>query len=257
MRVTSKNYYSQEANQAYYSVSQIKSFMECPARTMAELRGEWHRPVTKALLVGSYVDSYFEGTLKKFKEEHPECYKRDGELKAEYLQADAMIMTAEADPLFMEYMKGRKQVIRTGKVFGFPFKIKMDVDHPKRIVDLKTVANFKPVYRPGKGRMNFVEAWGYTLQGAIYQSVEGHDKPFYINAITKEDIPDIATIHIEQPYLDAEMAVLQDKLPYFDAIKTGTIEPPRCEHCAYCKSTRRLTHVMTLDEFESIYFEEE
>lgn len=257
MRLTKGNYYSQKANTAYYSASQIKSFLECPARTMAELRGEWARPVSKALLIGSYVDSYFEGTLDKFKEDHPECFKRDGELKAEYLHADTMISVAERDPMFMEYMKGRKQVIRIGKVFGFPFKIKIDVNHPQRIVDLKTVKDFKPMYKPGMGRMSFVEAWGYTLQGAIYQAVDGREKPFYIAAITKEAVPDIAVIHIEQPYLDAELMAIKDKLPYFDAIKTGAIEPPRCEHCDYCKSTRRLTHPMTLDEFEMTYYEEE
>ena len=257
MKLTPDNYYSQKANMAYYSTSQVKSFSECPARTMAELRGEWQRPPSKALLIGSYVDSYFEGTLEEFKLQHPECFKRDGELKAEYIHADRMIEVAEADPLFMEYMRGEKQVIRTGKLFGFPFKIKMDVYHPERIVDLKTVANFNPVYRPGKGRMSFVEAWGYTLQGAIYQAIESEDKPFYIAAITKESVPDIAVIHIEQSYLDAELMALKDKLPYFDAIKTGAIEPPRYEHCSYCKQTRKLTRPMTLDEFETTYYEEE
>lgn len=257
MKLTADNYYSQEANWEYYSTSQVKSFLECPARTMAELRGEWQKPPSKALLIGSYVDSYFEGTLEQFKIDHPECFKRDGELKAEYLHADKMIAVAEADPLFMKCMDGDKQVIRTGKLFGFPFKIKIDVLHPERIVDLKTTADFRPVYKPGKGRMSFIEAWGYTLQGGIYQAIEANDKPFYIAAITKEDVPDKAVIHIEQSYLDAELLALKPKMPYFDAIKTGAIEPPRCEHCKYCKATRRLTHPMTIDEFETTYYEEE
>ena len=261
MKLTQKNYYGPKASQEYMSVSQFKDFLKCPAMAMAKLNGEYVPERGRALLLGSLVDEMLTGTKKsqdKFIEENrSELFKKNGDPYADVEQALETVERVKKQPLMMHYLKGGHQKIMTGEIEGVPFKIKMDVNHPKRIVDLKTVANFKPVYKPGNGRMNFVEAWGYTLQGAIYQAVEGHNKPFYINAITKEDIPDIATIHIEQPYLDAELAVIKDKLPYFDAIKTGAIEAPRCEHCAYCKSTRRQSHVMTLDEFELMYFEEE
>lgn len=257
MNLTPLNYYSLEANREYFSVSQIKSFMDCPARTMAELRGEYVRPITPSLLIGSYVDAYFEGTIEQFKAAHPEIFKRDGSLKSEYRHADVMIERAEFDPLFMEYMQGEKQTIRTGTIDGYPFKAKFDVLHPERIVDLKTTKDFNPVYKPGQGRMTFAEAYGYTLQGAVYQAIEGSGKPFYLNVITKEAQPDIALIQIGQEYMDAELKLLRQNLPYYDAIKQGMIEPPRCEHCAYCKATRMLTHPITLDEFEMTYFEGE
>lgn len=257
MILTPENYYSQEANIAYFSVSQIKTFAECPARAMAELRGDWVRPADTALLVGSYVDAFFEGTLEEFKTAHPELFKRDGSPKAEYAHADRMIIRAMSDPTFMHYMEGETQVIRTGEIDGFPFKIKMDVYHPERIVDLKTTKNFEPVYRPGRGRMSFIEAYQYTLQGAVYQAIEGGSKPFYIAAITKEPEPDIAVVHVGQEYMDADMSIMKANLPYYDAIKSGMIEPPRCEHCKYCKATRKLTGAITLDEFEMIYYEGE
>lgn len=257
LKLTPENYYSPEANWEYFSTSQIKTFMECPARAMAELRGEYVRPPTSALLIGSYVDAYFEGTLPRFKSEHPEIFKRDGTLKAEYAHADTMIIRAVSDTKFMEYMQGEKQAILVGNIDGFPFRAKLDVYHPERIVDLKTVANFQPVYRLGQGRMNFIEAYHYTLQGAIYQALDGRDKPFYINAITKESTPDIAVIGVGQEYMDMEMKLLRQNLPYYDALKQGMIEPPRCEHCAYCKATRKLTRPITLDEFEMTYFEGE
>lgn len=257
MRLNALNYYSPEANLHYFSTSQIKGFMECPARTMAELRGEYRREESTALLVGSYVDAYFEGTLVSFQRSHPELFKRNGELKSEYARANLMIERAEADPVFMEYMQGEKQVIRTGTIDGYPFKIKMDVLHPERIVDLKTAKDFNPVYKPGLGRMSFAEAHLYTLQGAIYQAIEGSGKPFFLDVITKEPQPDIALIRIGQEYMDAEMKLLRQNLPYYDAIKQGLIEPPRCEHCAYCKSTRKLTGPVGLDEFEMIYYEGE
>lgn len=257
MNLTRENYYSPEANAAYFSASQIKAFMDCPARTMAELRGEWSAPPSRALLIGSYVDAYFDGTLDDFRAAHPELFRRDGNLKAEYVHADRMIERAEQDRVFMEFMQGEKQVIRTGEIDGFPFKIRMDVLHPARIVDLKTVKDFHPVYRPGQGRMSFVEAWGYTLQGAIYQAIEGGGKPFYIDAVTKEEQPDLALIRIGQHYMDAEMEFLRDRLPYFDAIKRGAIEAHRCGRCAYCKATRVLTGPVELEEFEMDTMEEE
>lgn len=59
--LTAENYYSREANEAYYSASQIKQFMECPACAMAEIRGEHERKKTASLLVGGYIDAYFAG----------------------------------------------------------------------------------------------------------------------------------------------------------------------------------------------------
>ena len=70
MILTQENYYSTEADREYMSVSQYKEFCgtfgqtACEARAMAELNDEWGKKKTKALLVGSYVDAYFEGTLK-------------------------------------------------------------------------------------------------------------------------------------------------------------------------------------------------
>lgn len=257
MILTASNYYSPEANWAYFSTSQIKSFAECPARTMAELRGEYVREPATSLLVGSYVDAYFEGTLDQYMAEHPEVFKRDGSLKAEYSHANVMIARAEADRVFMEYMHGEKQVIRTGTIDGYPFKIKIDVLHPERIVDLKTAKDFNPVYKPGQGRLTFVEAYRYPLQGAIYQAIEGGNKPFFLDVITKEAQPDISLIQIGQEHMDADMKILRQNLPYYDAIKQGMIDPSRCEHCAYCKATRKLTGPIGLDEFEMMYFDEE
>ena len=70
-KLTAENYHSPEANRAYFSVSQIKTFLDCPARAMAEIRGEYKQPITKALLMGSYFDAWVEGTLEEVKEEHP------------------------------------------------------------------------------------------------------------------------------------------------------------------------------------------
>lgn len=154
LRLTKKNYYSEEANRAYWSASLIKRMLICPASAMEPA------PPSTALLVGSYVDAYFEKTLDKFILEHPEMFRKDGHLKADFVKAEEMIERARSDKVFMEYMRGRKQVIKTGRIAGFPFKIKMDVyKKGARIVDLKTVRNMEPVYRPGEGQITFADAW--------------------------------------------------------------------------------------------------
>ena len=104
-------YYTPEANAEYMSCSQFKAFLHCEAAAMAELTGENRREDTTALLTGSYVDAFYEGTLDQFREQHPELFKKDGTLKAEYQTAESAIERTEADPLFTEYMSGEKQRI--------------------------------------------------------------------------------------------------------------------------------------------------
>lgn len=245
MQLLNNNYYSREADEAFFSASQIKSFLDCPARTVAQLHGEhpYIAEPSAALMVGSYVDAAFSGELSAFTEAHPEIFnKRTGELKADYLKAEAMIERAERDPVFMDYLSGEAQHIITGEIFGYPFKAKLDFYVPgKRIVDLKTVKDLKPVYKPGEGRVNYAQAWHWPLQMAIYQALEGNRLPCYLAVITKEDPPALDLVQIPQEELDAELEWLKLKMPLFDAYKQGYIEPERCEDCAYCRASKKIT----------------
>ena len=246
MRVTKKNYFSPEAERKYFSASQIKAMMNCPAAAL----NDTERPTSTALLVGSYVDSFFEKRLPQFKADHPEILKRDGSLKAEYVQANEMINRACSDPLFREYMRGRKQVIRTGYIGGYPFKIKMDVYRKgERIVDLKTIKDMKPAYRSGEGHITFADQWEWPLQMAIYQAIEGNRLPCFLAVVTKEDPPDLAVVEIPQNVLDMEIERLLDMLPRFDAMKRGIIQAPRCECCSYCRRTKKLEAPVPLMDF--------
>ena len=249
MELTSSNYFSTEAAMDYWSVSQFKAFDQCEAAGLAMARGEYEREQTTALLVGSYVDARFtgdKGALGRFALEHPEIFKKDGSLKAEFRQAETMIEAVKAQPLMMDYLTGENQVIMSAELFDVPWKIKIDVHGGNRIVDLKTVKDFEPLYKEGFGRLNWIEYWGYDIQGAIYQKVEqihsGRMKPlpFYIVAVTKEKIPDVAVIQIPQPVLDTALKVVEAKIDRFDLVKHGEIEPERCEVCDYCKKTKRL-----------------
>lgn len=183
---------------------------------------------------------------------HPEIFNsRTGELKAAYQKANLMIERAKEDPVFMQYMKGQKQKIVTGKIAGIPFKCKFDVyKRGERIVDLKTTMNMEPKYKTGEGKMSPILYWGWDIQMALYAELEGHNLPTYLAIITKEDPPNLFLVEITKAERDACMEYLKAKLPRFDAIKRGLIEPDRCEHCAYCRATKQLTRPITLDELD-------
>ena len=250
MGLTAKHYFSQNSNIKYCSSTQFKAFMKCPARAMAILEGRLKEEESTALLVGSYVDAWFEGTLDKFKDEHPNLFKRDGSLKSEYIKADEIIARVSKDELFMKYMSGKKQAIKTGTIEGVPFKIKIDSYHKgKAIVDLKVVKDFKPIWDEELGcKVDFIRYWGYHYQAAIYQAIEGHKLPFYICAVTKENEPDLAVIEIPQSWIDDAMAVIKNHTSVIQAYKLGAIEADRCESCDYCKSTKKLTRVISAEE---------
>ena len=244
--LTNENYFSPENQMKYMGVSQFKAFEKCEAAALAELTGEYQREKTVSLLVGSYVDAHFEGTLDVFKAQNPEIFTKKGELKAEYRKADTIIQRIERDPLFMTFLSGEKQVIMTGTIEGVPVKIKIDsYIRGKLIDDLKVMKDFAPVYVPEQGRLNWIEAWGYDLQGAIYQEIvrqnTGEKLPFYLSAVTKEPEPDIDIIELPQAYLDVSLVHFRENVIRYDGIKKGLFQPKRCEKCDYCKRTKVLT----------------
>ena len=244
MTLTEKNYYSTESNRKYMSVSQYKQFDKCEAAAMAQLNGEWEPPKSTALLVGSYVDAWFEGTLDMFMSEHPELFKKDGSLKADFVQAAELIDRVQRDPLFMEYMAGTKQIIRTAVLFGTRWKIKIDSLHPDKIVDLKVMRSMERIM----GR-SFVEYWGYDLQMAIYSKVEclanrkktKVPKDTYLAVVTKQVPADLEIIEIPEWRRKELLQEVERKMPHILEVKTGKLAPTRCGVCEYCRATKKLT----------------
>lgn len=255
MILTRENYFSPEAAMKYMSASQFKSFSRCEAAALAEVRGEYVRETTTSLLVGSYVDAHFEGTLDLFKAQNPALFTKGGDLKSEYRRAEEIIARIERDPMMMKYLGGEHQRIMTGEIEGVPYKIKMDSYHPGAvIVDLKIMRDLEDVWVPGQGRLNFAEAWGYDIQGAIYSAVESrngqahNNLPFILAVATKETTPDIALIEIPEHKLDAALEQVKAMSPHYDDIKQGIIPPTRCERCDWCKRTKVLNRIVSLDE---------
>ena len=268
MQLTESNYYSLEAGQEYVSVSQYKDFvgtegkLGCEACAMAKLRGEIVQEKTTPLLVGSYIDSFFEGTLAEFLKENPEIISSRGatagELKSEYRQAQAMIDRAIKDDLFMKYMRGEVQVIMAGEIEGVSVKIKIDSTDGRRLTDLKTVEDInKGVWSPSQRRkLNFIEYWGYDIQAAVYREIyrqnTGETLPFYIAAISKNKTnnvphPRLAVIQIPSYVMDDKLEEFKANIGRIADIKAGIIEPSHCGICDYCADTEDLKGVISMD----------
>lgn len=266
LKLTAENYFSPEANWQYMSASQFKSFRRCEAAALAELRGELGRKETTALLVGSYVDSYFSGELEQFKAEHPEIFTKQKTLKADFEKAHTICERLNRDELARLLLSGRHQQIKTGKIAGVWYKTKADSLLNARqveaickkfpevrqlvpfggamIVDLKCMKDFEDIWDDEeREKVNFAEFWGYDIQGAIYQKVDGRMAPFVLVGATKETATNIEAMYIPDEDLAFALSEVETLSPRYDAIKRGEIEPEGCGTCAYCRSTKRLTGI--------------
>ena len=275
MKLTSKNYYSNKANNIYMSVSQFKQFLKCEAMALAELKGEYERPKSKALLLGSFVDELLTGTRKSqvqfivenfenifqkssrymkiperdrldfVRDEFDDLFKADnGKPYAEIVQALETVEKIRKQPIMMEHFKSRHQTIMTGEIAGVPFKIKMDNYKPGEfIADVKYMASLRSpnLFDP------MVKYWGYDIQGAVYQEIvyqnTGKRLPVYLDIATKESPSHLAIAQIMQYDLDEALEKVKAFAPRFQAIKSGKIEPDRCDEydCNYCTETKIIT----------------
>ncbi len=234
MKLNDDTYYGKETNQAFFSVSQYKDFCKCEAMAMAKIRGEFEQKQTKAMLIGTLVDRWFEGTLDKLREESPNIfYCRNGALRAEFRKADEIIKRVQRDERFMLYMSGEKQKILTFEMFGAPWKMKMDsFVSDICVTDLKVVQNFRSL-----------AFWRYDIQGAAYTEgvriALGQDLPFYLAAVTKEVVPNFDIFQVDRPTLDMALREIEGNMPRFIAVKSSSEKPNYCGVCDYCKSVKK------------------
>ena len=272
-KLTEDNYYSVEMDMKYVSASQYKLFFNpykdcCEAAALAQIKGEFVRPVTDSLLIGSYVDEALTGDLERFTAEHPELFstrgETKGELKSTYKQAEKMLSRAKADALFMSYVVGGKhQVIMTGEINGVPVKIK--IDHvaykngsPVALVDLKTVKSmYETSWVKDSGEhLTWPERWMYDLQGSVYQEIyyqnTGVKLPFYLAAISKDKSdnvphPRLKIIQIPQIKMDERLTEFKRNIQKIQALKEGKMKPISCGICDYCADTLPC-EVISMDE---------
>lgn len=107
-------------------------FIQCEAATLAKLKGEWVEDTSIALKQSSYVDAWMSNELEIFKEQNPDIFTKQGNLKAEYKLAEDIIEQIKSDPIFLKYIAtGENQKIMTGTISNVPIKIKIDCLHPR------------------------------------------------------------------------------------------------------------------------------
>lgn len=270
--LTDSNYYSVEMNFAYCSASQYLSFVGrpilagCEARTMAELKGEWKQETTKAMLIGSILDSLWEGcTSEQLLERFPDCVSSrgatKGQLKAEYQQAIVMYERTARDRQFAQFMSGVHQPIFTCEIEGLPFKCKLDSYHADAqiIVDLKTTEDTDIDHRvwvkDSGERLPFFEAWGYPTQLAIYREAvrqeTGDTCKCYICAIDKKPHPKPLILRLEDNILDNALEEVKRHCAHIIKLKSGEIDPIKCEQgsCDYCRDTYE-TVIINTEQFK-------
>ena len=260
MQLNDDNYYSRDANRKYMSYSQYREFLSCEARAMAKLEG-WEEKPTLARMVGQYVHAGAEGMLEQFQQRHPEMYKRNGDLKSDFVLAEEMLAAVRNDPLMMRALDGEHEVICVTEWEGVLWKAKFDVLNEEKgfITDLKTARSL--LYKEWNGRErryeHFVEHYGYIGQMALYRELDriekGRKEPLdvFMAIVTKESPPNKIVLTFEPTdRLQYELNEIRKNLPHVMAVKNGEVEPARCENCDYCRETSRWTkQVWDYDEW--------
>lgn len=254
--LTRSNYHTPAANTAYMSHSQYQSWLKCEEATLAKISGTWQEPHNDAFLIGSYVHAWNEGTLEEFKANNPDMYTKKGELYAKYQQADLMIERLSNDA-FCQFLlrQGEKEVILTAEFAGCEWRIMMDIYCPSknRYVELKTTCSVseKIWSKEDRQKVSFIEAYGYLTQAAIYTEIErlatcrdGYLEPILV-AVSRETPPDLAIISLEnKERREYELNNIKLNMPRILAIKRGSEKALRCEKCAYCRNTKKITKII-------------
>jgi len=265
MKLTKDNYYSNEANLHYMSVSQFKGFLPsyggCEARAMAELTGDYVRPQKDAFDEGHYLHSWNEGTLDEFKANNPDLYSSRGatagQLKSNFQHCNKMIKVLASDPLVMKALAGQKEVILTAEMFGTPWKIMIDSyqpiigGRPGIFADLKALKEIDGKWwnKDAQVYENFLDHYGYTIQMAVYAEIEKRvtGRPEWLIphmvVVTKQDPPDHEIIYFDFDVIEQSLAIVGNHIERVKAVKAGLEQPNRCEKCDYCRATKKIAQI--------------
>jgi len=261
MILTKKNYHSVEANKLFMGQGQYKGYRKCEAKQQAKVDGTFVDETTPDMLIGSFFHAWSEGlhAVAEFKIEHPEIFKKNGELLANFKHVEKMISRVENDEFCMFVLQGEKERIFTAEMFGVQWKIMMDVYAPemKRYVEIKTTKNISGLIWDEElhAKVSFIDAYGYMAQATVYLEIErlatGRDtwlEPIML-AVSKEPEPDKEIISLkDDDRMMYELEQIKENMPRIIAVKSGQEEPIRCEKCDYCRSTKKISKIVHYTE---------
>ena len=271
IKLTKENYYE---DTSYLSNSRFKRYHKCQAMALAVDNGEWveERDET-ALLVGNYVHSYFESpeAHEAFLKENGDKLiaksgKNKGGLKSDFVVGDKMIESLRDDDGFNRLYHGypddnvQKEMIVFGEIEGVPVKGKLDSVNISRgyFVDLKTM---KSIYaeewntelrKRVPAAVNNILGFGYHGQLALYrellEQMTGLTFRPLIVAVSKENVPDKDILKIDDEWLDEGLNNLKSDIVEVWAVIQGKQKPIECGHCDYCRSQKKLSVVISLND---------
>jgi hypothetical protein len=260
--LSDENYYSNEADWHYISVSQLKNFLKCEALALATVKGEWEVDENnKNFLVGNYVHSFFESRTahKRFIEENKDkmfsSRKPYGLLK-DFQIADQMIERLKSESAFGQLYQGEKEVIVTGNLFGVTWKAKIDCLNVENgyFVDIKTVKDIhEKKYDEYWGpQSNFIERYGYLIQMSVYRELleQQYGKQFvpFIAAVSKQTPSDVALITLDESKMMSELARVEQAIEHVQRVKMGEEAPEWCGTCEYCRSHKKITGFTNMND---------
>ena len=240
-----KDYFSRENEKKYMSYSQFKDFLECEEMALAKAEGRFSEPPSKAMLQGSYIDAHFSNEMEEFTKEHGDLFKKDGTLKSDYEICNKVIEAIERDnELLDQFYSGESQRIVKGTISGVPFKGKIDMLYPTKIVDMKAMASLEPVWDEKEYRKKpFYSLYRYDLQAAIYQELvrqeTGMRLPYYLAVATKEKVPQKKVYLFSQEVLDNALNQVRELAPRFQKIKNHELKPNCCGKCEWCLQNKK------------------
>lgn len=263
MKVTKENYFSLEASRHYMGSTQYKGFIEayggCEAKQMAILNGDFEESPKDCFTEGHYVHAWNEGTLQEFKANNSDIYSSRGatagQLKSNYKHCNLMIEMLESDPMIKKVLSGEKEVIFIAELFGIPWKIMIDDYNPDKGVftDLKALRSMDGKFWNNDTQVyeNFLEAYGYLTQMAIYAEIErkANKRPEenwlipHMVIVTKQDPPDHEIIYFDHELIRAELNFISNHIERIKEVKSGNAKPVRCEKCDYCRSTKKIAQI--------------
>lgn len=282
IQLTQSNYYHHDTDFQYMSKSVFQSFEKCEAETLAELKGDWNPDDFKKassqpdpLIFGNFIHSYFQGEeaheafLKEDKTIN-EVYRHNSKgeptnkLKAAYSEggeAYSLINKMKLNKQFNRFYKPcnpeNKEVIVTGQIDGYWWKGKIDSLNLEAgyFCDLKTTKDIHAanwIKQDGRNiQTNFVEAYGYYMQMAIYQELirQTFDVtclPLMFVVSKQQPIPEVCNLMFDQgdpkhpdvKYLmDDAVQTVKELQPHFWKVMMGEEKPKRCGKCDYCRYT--------------------
>jgi len=272
MIVTNDNYFSREVEQAYFTNSQIKAFLKCPAQWQAKRTGIIEEPpqdYKSPLFQGSYVDMALTEpeNFEEWCEDNKDIiFGKGGKKYAAFLTLDDAVKRVKKDKFFMSHLQGQKQTIITLEDFhGHPFKCKLDDLNFDEcaLTDLKTTGEemdgdkWMQCSEGTFAKVHWIAFWKYPMQLGLYREAVFAKWSFrphpYIAAMTKKDPVNFEVFDLMSNPGD-DMIIQSEAQRGIEAMdemaKYVGYSPEELDHCgkcAYCISTKILDDYKTFE----------